>query len=139
MAGLVTLPIRCALIIYWKDSGEAFLLSTQILDGLGGGFCGLIHPFLVADISFGSGRFNLMMGLTASMFGLGATMSNYLGQTVVEVYGHVASLTASLILSFIPVVIFGCFMPETKGDRDKQAHIQSEEIQEEISYVEMAN
>jgi hypothetical protein len=60
MAGLVTLPIRCALIIYWKDAGNAFLLSTQILDGLGGGFFGLLHPYLVADITFGSGRFNLI-------------------------------------------------------------------------------
>jgi Sugar phosphate permease len=60
MAGLATLPIRCALIIYWKDAGNAFLLSTQILDGLGGGFFGLLHPYLVADITFGSGRFNLI-------------------------------------------------------------------------------
>ena len=37
MAGLLTLPIRCALIILWKDSGDALLLSTQILDGFGGG------------------------------------------------------------------------------------------------------
>lgn len=60
LAGLVTLPLRCALIIYWKDSGNAFLLSTQILDGLGGGFFGLLHPYLVADITFGTGRFNLI-------------------------------------------------------------------------------
>jgi MFS family permease len=118
LAGIVTLPLRCALIIYWKDAGAAFLLSTQILDGLGGGLFGLIHPFLVADMSFGTGRFNLMMGLTASTFGLGATLSNFLGQRVVERYGHVASLTASLILSVIPILICGCFMPETLGDRD---------------------
>jgi Na+/melibiose symporter-like transporter len=60
MAGLVTLPVRCALIIYWKDAGSSFLLSTQILDGLGGGFFGLLHPYLVADITFGTGRFNLL-------------------------------------------------------------------------------
>lgn len=60
MAGLLTLPIRCALIILWKDAGDAWLLSTQILDGLGGGLCGLVHPFLVADITFGSGRFNVL-------------------------------------------------------------------------------
>jgi hypothetical protein len=63
MAGLVTLPIRCALIIYWKDAGNAFLLSTQILDGIGGGIFGLLHPYLVADITFGSGRFNLISKL----------------------------------------------------------------------------
>ena len=60
MAGILTLPLRCALIIYWKDAGSSYLLSTQILDGLGGGFFGLLHPMLVADITFGSGRFNLL-------------------------------------------------------------------------------
>ena len=63
LAGLITLPIRCALIIFWKDAGESFLLSTQILDGLGGGFFGLLHPYLVNDIAFGSGRFNVLSKL----------------------------------------------------------------------------
>jgi hypothetical protein len=60
MLGLVTLPIRCALIIFWKDAGNVYLLSTQILDGLGAGLCGLVHPYLVADLTFGTGRFNVV-------------------------------------------------------------------------------
>jgi hypothetical protein len=60
MLGLVTLPIRCALIIVWKDQGDAYLLSTQLLDGVGAGLCGLIHPYLVADLTFGTGRFNVV-------------------------------------------------------------------------------
>jgi Na+/melibiose symporter-like transporter len=60
MLGLVTLPIRCALIIWWKDQGDMYLLSTQLLDGVGGGLCGLIHPYLVADLTFGTGRFNVV-------------------------------------------------------------------------------
>lgn len=51
------------------------------------------------------------------MFGLGATLSNFLGQHVVEMYGHVASLTGSLVISVVPIVIFGLLMPETLGDR----------------------
>lgn len=69
MAGLLTLPIRCALIILWRNAGDSWLLSTQVLDGLGGGFFGLLHPLLVADLTFGTGRFNVVMGLTASCFG----------------------------------------------------------------------
>jgi MFS family permease len=121
MAGLLTLPLRCFLIIIWKDAGEAWLLSTQILDGLGGGFFGLLHPYLVADITFGTGRFNVIMGLTASCFGLGGTLSNLLGQMVVEKYGHVASLSGSLVLSVIPIVLFSFAMPETAGQRGKIA------------------
>lgn len=117
LAGIFTLPIRCALIIFWKDAGDTYLLSTQILDGLGGGFFGLIHPFMVADVTFGTGRFNVVMGLTASCFGLGATLSNFIGQHIVEQFGHVTSLAGSLILSIIPILIFGCLMPETLGDR----------------------
>jgi MFS-type transporter involved in bile tolerance (Atg22 family) len=44
MLGLISLPIRCALIIWLRNAGDIWLLSTQILDGLGGGFFGLMHP-----------------------------------------------------------------------------------------------
>ena len=74
------------------------------------------------DIAFGSGRFNVLskfhlslslfeqlvftfnhshtdyaflisiVGLTASCFGLGGTLSNLLGQVIVEKLGHIASL-----------------------------------------------
>ncbi|KAL3942840.1 MAG: hypothetical protein SGBAC_003039 [Bacillariaceae sp.] len=120
MAGLLTLPLRCALIIMWQDMGDSWLLSTQILDGLGGGFFGLLHPLLVADITFGSGRFNVVMGLTASCFGLGGTMSNFFGQMVVEYFGHTASLAGSFFISIFPIILFGIAMPETLGNRGQQ-------------------
>mmetsp|Transcript_17060 Transcript_17060/g.16484 ORF Transcript_17060/g.16484 Transcript_17060/m.16484 type:complete len:455 (-) Transcript_17060:21-1385(-) len=142
LAGLMSLPTRCALIIYWKDAGDTYLLSTQILDGLGGGFFGLLHPYIVADITFGTGRFNVVMGLTASCFGLGGTMSNYFGQVVVEKLGHVASLSGSLIISIIPVILFGVFMPETIGKRgglnDKETEqLKDKTPKEETSYAQM--
>lgn len=123
LVALIALPIRCMLIIYWSDAGNTFLLLTQILDGISGGFFSLLHPLLVADITFGSGRFNLIMGLSASCFGLGGTTSNYFGQLAVERLGHVESLTISLFISFIPIVIFAVFMPETLNTRDKKETI----------------
>jgi MFS family permease len=116
LAGLASLPLRCALIIAFKDAGATALISTQILDGVAGGLMGLVQPFLIADITFGTGRFNVLNGLVASSFGLGATLSNYVGQMVVERFDHVTSLTASLFISLIPVVLF-VWMPETKGMR----------------------
>lgn len=56
------------------------------------------------------------VGLTASCFGMGATLSNFVGQWVVEKFGHVTSLMGSLMLSFIPLVLFA-MMPETLGLR----------------------
>jgi hypothetical protein len=48
---------------------------------------------------------------------LGSTLSSFLGQLIVEKFGHTASLACSLGLSFIPIVLFS-FMPETLGDRN---------------------
>ena len=138
MAGILSLPIRCALIIFWKDAGQTYLLSTQILDGIGGGLFGLIHPFLVADITFGTGRFNVVMGLTASCFGLGGTLSNFIGQHIVENFGHVTSLAGSLFLSFIPILVFGHFMPETLGSRGS-AQQSANKDNGATSYVQMAH
>ena len=56
------------------------------------------------------------MGVTASCFGLGSTLSNILGQYIAEKFGHIASLFGSLIISLVPIVIF-TFMPETLGVR----------------------
>lgn len=56
------------------------------------------------------------MGLTASCFGMGATLSNFLGQLMVEHMDHSASLWGSLIISIIPIVLFA-FFPETVGQR----------------------
>ena len=99
-------------------------MSTQILDGISGGLFGLIHPYLIADITFGTGRFNVIMGVSASCFGLGATLSNYLGQLVVQHFGHIASLSGSLVISFIPIVLFS-LMPETYGHRGTNNGVSS--------------
>ena len=73
MTGLLSLPIRCALIILLKDAGEVSLLATQVLDGIGGGLLGLIQPYLVADITFGTGRFNVV----STFHFLGACPTNF--------------------------------------------------------------
>jgi len=61
------------------------------------------------------------VGVTASFFGLGATLSNFLGQMVVEKFDHVTSLMASFVISLVPVLLF-LFMPETLGVRTNAHH-----------------
>jgi len=48
---------------------------------------------------------------------MGATLSNYIGQLLVEKFGHVVSLRASIWLSLVPIILFGALMPETLGQR----------------------
>lgn len=69
---------------------------------------------------------NFSVGVTASCFGLGATLSNFLGQMVVEKFDHATSLMASLVISLVPIVIF-LFMPETLGMRTQKQSRGGEE------------
>jgi hypothetical protein len=77
-------------------------------------FC---YTFLLHSSSTDAVKPQIVVGLTASCFGLGATLSNLLGQIAVEHLGHIASLTGSLIISIIPIFLFGFGMPETYGKR----------------------
>ena len=79
-----------------------------------------------------------IVGLTASCFGLGATMSNYFGQLVVEKLGHVTSLTGSLVLSLIPICLFGMLMPETYGHRGDFSNNSDSTNERKVSGAELA-
>ena len=70
---------------------------------------------------------------------LGATLSNFIGQMVVEKFGHIVSLTGSLFISFVPILLF-CFMPETLGDREHHhtKTISDNYVAYDISYEETA-
>jgi hypothetical protein len=73
--------------------------------------------------------FDPSVGVTASCFGLGATLSNFFGQMVVEKFDHVTSLMVSFAISLVPILVF-LFMPETLGMRTrKQTKQQQTELQ----------
>ena len=61
---------------------------------------------------------------------MGATLSNFFGQMVVERFGHVASLVASLILSIAPIVLFST-MPETYGRRGEKVQRLQQQSQQQ--------
>ncbi len=73
--------------------------------------------------------------MTASSFGLGATMSNFLGQIIVEKMGHVASLSGSFLISFIPILVFSLFMPETRNTRGNNLNVEESDRLNSTDYI----
>lgn len=142
LVGLITLPLRCLLIILCKDAGSKVLLLTQILDGIEGGLFRVIHPYIVVDLTFGTGRFNIIMGVTNSFFWFGRTTSTLFGQICVEKFGHAAALKLSMVIACIPIAIFGIFMPETihlrqsKTNEDNIA-LEDQKVHSDDNYAKM--
>jgi len=136
LIGLGIVPIRCAILaglLTLKGDGEASLwwqivtLSTQILDGVGAGIFGTMYILVTSDISGGTGRFGLTLGLTTAAMSIGGTVSGYIGQAFAEDYGYLAAFWILCVMSTVPALLYFFFMPETLMQSDKQAIIEEAE------------
>jgi len=125
IVGLVALTFRCFILtalLSAEDSVQteqgahvlkALILSTQFLDSVGAGIIGTLQILVTNDISAGTGRFSLSLGVTTSAMCLGATVSGYIGQALAQDYGYPAAFTALGLISLIPFILYVFLMPET--------------------------
>jgi MFS family permease len=111
MLGFAALPTRAAILAFNTD--PAIIVAAQMLDGLCAAVLGVLVPLSLADISKGTGRFNLAQGIVASVTGIGAALSTTLAGYLAHRFGtHVAflGLAATAALAFLTVLVA---MPET--------------------------
>jgi MFS family permease len=67
------LALRGAL--YPLSDNPYWLVSVQLLDGVGAGIFGALFPLVVADLTRGTGHFNVSQGAIATATGLGGALS----------------------------------------------------------------
>ena len=60
LIGFAVLPIRGVLYTFGAD--PRYLVAVQLLDGVGAGIFGVVGVLVIADLTRGTGRFNLMQG-----------------------------------------------------------------------------
>ena len=129
LMGLASLTLRCFLLsalVYSEEVFEAYdggsnvlkalILSTQLLDAVGAGILGCLHILVTNDISGGTGRFSLMLGVTTGAMCLGGTVSGYIGQAIAQDYGYTFAFMALGVISLVPFFLYLFFMPETLPD-----------------------
>jgi MFS family permease len=112
LIGFGALPIRALLFALVAD--PTLLLAVQILDGISGAVLGVLQALVVADLTNGTGRFNLAQGLVGVMSGIGASLSTALFGLVAESFGRTTSFLTMALIGCAAVVIVWFFMPETK-------------------------
>ena len=119
IAHLCVHPIRVILILLcmWTNAGKGWLAATELVGGLTGAL-GVVNQFMRADIVFGSGRFNVVDGYIATIRGVAAVSSQYLGALILEDRGPFVALSISFLIAIIPPIIGYVFVPETLGMRD---------------------
>lgn len=100
-------------LLYTLSDNPFWLVGVQLLDGVGAGIYGALFPIVVADLTRGTGRFNVSQGAVATAQGLGASFSATLAGLIIVASGYAA---AFLVLAGIAAAGFGLYlvaMPET--------------------------
>jgi MFS family permease len=119
LAALLILPIRGAL--YTLSDNPAWLIAIQCLDGIGAGLFGALFPLIVADLTWGTGRFNVTRGAVQAAQGAGAALSNIIAGLIVSVAGFSAAFMTLAAFAALGGVLFSVAMPETRNLSDKAA------------------
>jgi sugar phosphate permease len=85
-----------------------------LLDGLTGAVLGVMTALVIADLTRGTGRFNLAQGLVGTVSGVGAALSTSMSGLVVERLGHMAGFLSVTMVGVIAIAILWVFLPETR-------------------------
>jgi len=115
LIGFGVLPIRG--VLYTLNANQYYLVSIQILDGIAGGIFGVLSVLVIADLTKGTGRFNLTQGALNTAIGIGAGLSNLMAGFLVQKAGYNVGFLTLAALAAVATAVFWFFVPETKADK----------------------
>ncbi len=119
LIGFAALPIRA--LGFALISDPLFLLAVQALDGISATVLGVLTALIIADLTGGTGRFNL-----AQASGIGASISTTLSGLVAERLGPSASFLCIATTASLGTLMIWFLMPETKPPTERtETHGQS--------------
>jgi MFS family permease len=114
LVGFAVLPVRG--LLYTLTNDPRLLVAVQLLDGIGAGIFGVVGVLVIADLTRGTGRFNLMQGALATATGLGAAASQFLTGQIVSHAGFNVGFLALSGIGFAALAFYGLAMPETRPE-----------------------
>jgi predicted MFS family arabinose efflux permease len=109
------LPIRG--ILYTLTSNTELLVAIQVLDGIGAGIFGVVSVLVIADLTRGTGRFNLTLGAITTAVGIGASLSQVIAGGIVHRVGSHAGFLFLAAVASAAFAILYFLMPETRNLR----------------------
>jgi MFS family permease len=93
------------------------LLFVQLLDGISGSTVGVLTALVVADLTKGTGRFNLAQGFVGTLSGIGASLSTAFFSVVAGNFGSPIGFLSIACAALSLVLIVWFWMPETRPAR----------------------
>jgi MFS family permease len=111
LIGFAALSIRGLLFVVIVD--PRLLVAVQVLDGICAAVFGVLVPLTIADITRGTGRFNLAQGIVGSATGIGASLSTTLGGWMSDRLGSSFAFLGFACIGGAGLLLAWLLMPET--------------------------
>jgi MFS family permease len=116
LLGFGALTVRA--LLFAVTVNPWLLLFTQLLDGITASTLGVLTALIVADLTKGTGRFNLAQGVVGTL--VGASLSTTFFSLVAGNFGGAIGFISIACVALSLVLIVWFWMPETMSSNDKQ-------------------
>jgi predicted MFS family arabinose efflux permease len=125
LAGFAVLPIRGFLLAVVTD--PYLLVAVQLLDGLTAAVFSVMVPLTVADLTRGTGRFNLTQGVVGTMMGVGASLSPTFAGYMSDAFGSRTAFMGLATIAVLGLATVWLLMPETRPATESSGQPQRAE------------
>ena len=120
LLGFGALFVRIALIASVQSLFA--IVGVQVFDCISAAILGVLVPLCVADLTRGTGHFNLMQGIIGCAMGLGASISTTLAGYLSDRFSTFVALIALDIVAAIGLLTLWAVMPETRHHHPSHPH-----------------
>jgi MFS family permease len=115
LIGFAMEPIRAGILAI--TAYYPFLVAGQILDGVSGATVGVLTVIIIADLTAGTGRFNLAVGAVGALNGIAAAISTSTTGFLFQHFGaHVGFLPLAAV-GVAATALVWVFLSETKPEK----------------------
>lgn len=108
-------PIRAILLAV--SAAYPVLVTAQILSGLTGAVIGVLTVLVITDLTAGTGRFNLALGVVGAISSIAASVSTSASGFVFQSLGPRLGYLALALVAAAATAVLAVFLSETKPER----------------------
>jgi MFS family permease len=115
LAAFASLPLRALLFATVTD--PYLLVVVQLLDGIAAAVLAVMVPLVIADVTRGTGHFNLGQGFVGTTVGIGASVSTTYAGYLSDHFGSPISFLGLALAGVVGFFVLWGLMPETRPRR----------------------
>jgi len=112
LIGFAALPVRG--LLFASVTNPELLVVVQLLDGVTAAVFSVLVPLVVADLTRGTGHFNLGQGIVGTFVGVGAALSATLAGYISDQFGSPTAFAGLAAIALAGLAMVWLLMPETR-------------------------